>query len=182
MKKADVKIGQTYQCKVGQNLTEVRIDAESPHGGWDATNVNTGRKVRIKSAQRLRWPAKQAKTETRTCYLCKKAIKKGDEQSIGQGLYRHKACDPAAKDDAKPKAKRERKPDLVDAAIQIMTEEARPMKPTEVVEIVLQKGLWTTDGKTPAATLCAAILREIQTKGDDARFRKTGRGLFELAA
>ena len=36
-------------------------------------------------------------------------------------------------------------------------------------------------GKTPAATLYSAILREIQTKGKEARFKKSDRGLFTLA-
>jgi len=33
-------------------------------------------------------------------------------------------------------------------------------------------------GKTPAASLYSAILRELQTKGTDARFKKTERGKF----
>jgi hypothetical protein len=36
-------------------------------------------------------------------------------------------------------------------------------------------------GRTPAATLYSALLREITTKGPHARFRKAGRGLFALA-
>ncbi|GJQ27822.1 MAG: hypothetical protein HBSAPP02_28540 [Phycisphaerae bacterium] len=54
MKKDQVNIGRTYQAKVSGQLARVRIDAESRFGGWDATNVSTHRKVRIKSAQRLR--------------------------------------------------------------------------------------------------------------------------------
>ena len=37
-------------------------------------------------------------------------------------------------------------------------------------------------GLTPAATLYSALLREITTKGPQARFRKAGRGQFALAA
>jgi len=33
-------------------------------------------------------------------------------------------------------------------------------------------------GRTPAATLYSAVLREINTKGTDARFVKTERGKF----
>ncbi|NLY01542.1 MAG: hypothetical protein GXY83_36080 [Rhodopirellula sp.] len=54
MKKDQVHIGGTYVAKVSGQLARVRIDAESRFGGWDATNVLTNRKVRIKSAQRLR--------------------------------------------------------------------------------------------------------------------------------
>jgi len=37
MKKADVKGGGRYTAKVSDKVVVVRIDAENPHGGWDAT-------------------------------------------------------------------------------------------------------------------------------------------------
>jgi len=46
---------------------------------------------------------------------------------------------------------------------------------------MLAKGLWHTNGKTPAATIYAAIIREIASKGNASRFRKVARGKFELA-
>lgn len=46
---------------------------------------------------------------------------------------------------------------------------------------MLAKGLWRTSRKTPAATIYAAIIREIATKASKARFRKVERGKFELA-
>ncbi|RMH70462.1 MAG: hypothetical protein D6685_00025, partial [Bacteroidetes bacterium] len=57
MKKNEIRIGGVYRAKVSDKLTDVRIDAEHPGGGWTATNLATKKKVRIKSAQRLRAPA-----------------------------------------------------------------------------------------------------------------------------
>ena len=54
MKKNEIKIGNTYTAKVSGTIAKVRIEAENRHGGWDATNLGTKKKVRIKSAQRLR--------------------------------------------------------------------------------------------------------------------------------
>jgi hypothetical protein len=54
MKKNEVKIGGIYTAKVTNKVVEVRIDAESRYGGWEATNMETGKKVRIKSPTRLR--------------------------------------------------------------------------------------------------------------------------------
>ena len=54
MKKNEVKIGRVYTAKVTNKVVQVRIDAESHHGGWDATNLATGKKVRIKSPARFR--------------------------------------------------------------------------------------------------------------------------------
>jgi hypothetical protein len=49
----------------------------------------------------------------------------------------------------------------------------------QMIEAMAAKGYWTSPGgKTPAATLASAILRELQTRGADARFENTGRGLF----
>lgn len=59
MKKKDVRIGGRYRAKVSGKLTTVRIDRESPYGGWDATNLETGRRVRIRSAQRLRYEVRE---------------------------------------------------------------------------------------------------------------------------
>ena len=53
MKKAEVKIGGKYYANVSGNRCEIQIDAEKPRGGWDATNLATGKKILIKSAQRL---------------------------------------------------------------------------------------------------------------------------------
>jgi len=58
MKKDEVQVGKVYTAKVTDKLVPVRIDAESRHGGWEATNMATGKKVRIKSPQRLRGEVK----------------------------------------------------------------------------------------------------------------------------
>mgnify|MGYP001600192200 CR=1 FL=1 len=53
MKKAEVEIRGVYVAKVSGQLVTVRLERESPYGGWDATNLATGRAVRIRSAARL---------------------------------------------------------------------------------------------------------------------------------
>ena len=62
MKKADVKIGGEYYAKVTNKKVVVRIDAENSSGGWDATNLLTNKKVRIKTAARLQGPARAVTT------------------------------------------------------------------------------------------------------------------------
>jgi hypothetical protein len=69
----------------------------------------------------------------------------------------------------------------IDAAAKILGEAGEAMNCQEMIKVMGEKGYWTSPGgKTPHATLYAAILREIQTKGDDARFKKTERGKFVL--
>ena len=81
-----------------------------------------------------------------------------------------------------PKAETPKKTSGLDAAAQVLTDAGQPMRCKDMVETMFAKGLWKTDGKTPAATIYAAILREIQTKGTEARFKKTDRGLFTVNA
>ncbi len=81
----------------------------------------------------------------------------------------------AAKPAAAPKVK---KMSGLDAAAKVLADAKAPMNINAVVEIVLAKGMWKTGGKTPAATIYAAIIREIADKKGESRFKKTGRGLF----
>jgi hypothetical protein len=67
----------------------------------------------------------------------------------------------------------------LDAAARVLAEEGRPMTCQEMITTMAGKGYWTSPGgKTPAATLYSAILRELQTKPGTSRFVKTERGKF----
>src|SRR5690606_39702242 len=76
---------------------------------------------------------------------------------------------------AKPK-----KTGCLDAAAAVLEEAGEPLTCSQMMERILERGLWTTTGRTPAATLYSAILREIQRKGDGARFVLAERGKFKL--
>ncbi len=69
----------------------------------------------------------------------------------------------------------------LDAAAQILGKAKEPMGCKDIVEQAIGNGLWSPGGKTPQATLYAAIIREIAKKGKDARFKKVDRGRFQLA-
>jgi hypothetical protein len=81
---------------------------------------------------------------------------------------------------AKPaKAKGDGKLSCLDAAAKVLSEKRGPMTTGEMIEAMAAKKYWTSPGgKTPAATLYSAILREINTKGKESRFEKTERGKF----
>ena len=89
---------------------------------------------------------------------------------------------PGAKTPAKAATGEPRRPSGLDAAATVLAAAKEPLNAKDLVERMLADGLWTTNGKTPAATIYAAIIREISAKGDDARFAKTDRGHFTLAA
>ena len=67
----------------------------------------------------------------------------------------------------------------LDAAAKVLGETGQTMTSQEMITAMAAKGYWSSpNGKTPHATLYAAILREINAKGNEARFKKTERGKF----
>jgi hypothetical protein len=178
MKKADVKVGGRYSAKVSDNVVVVRIDAENPHGGWDATNEATGKKVRVKSAQRLRGATGhkvagaagggEVSNPLEAHYRAQKDAAKTDKAAKVAAMRKEVAeklakpdpeLDKATQDadtkgrQKKAKAKAERKPGCLDAAVRVLQEAGKPLQCGEIVKVALEKGYWQTKGATPAATL-----------------------------
>jgi len=207
MKKTDVKIGGVYTAKVTDKLVPARIDAENPHSGWDATNLATGKRIRIKSAQRLRGevkgdgakPGEVADTADAVGTAvdgkhlkaaAKPASKKG--KATGEAASSPTAAKGAkrpaeATKETKPKKaatrakqgdKKAKRPSGLDAAARVLAESMEPMNCRQIVEATFEKGYWQSDGATPWATIYSAMIREIATKGGESRFKKVDRGRF----
>ncbi len=92
-----------------------------------------------------------------------------------------KAAKPAkaAKTASKPGPAKEKGLSGLDAAAKVLKETGAPLTCKAMAALMLDKGYWKTGGKTPWATLYSAIIREIDLKKGESRFKKTGRGLFE---
>jgi hypothetical protein len=77
------------------------------------------------------------------------------------------------------KGKSAKKLSALDAAARVLAEMGGAMTTQELIEAMAAKKLWESPaGKTPAATLYAALSREITTKGKGSRFKKTQPGQF----
>jgi hypothetical protein len=57
MRKEQVTIGGKYVAKISGKMTVVQIESQHRSGGWTATNTQTGKPVRIRTAGKLRKPA-----------------------------------------------------------------------------------------------------------------------------
>jgi len=66
----------------------------------------------------------------------------------------------------------------LDAAAIVLRDASAPLNAQDLVGLMLERGLWKTEGKTPAATIYAAMIREIKAKGSASRFLKADRGRF----
>jgi hypothetical protein len=70
----------------------------------------------------------------------------------------------------------------LEAAARVLSASKQAMSCPELIAAMAAQGYWTSPaGKTPQATLNAALTRDIHRKHDQSRFRKTERGKFALA-
>lgn len=67
---------------------------------------------------------------------------------------------------------------MLDAAAEILKEAKEPLCCKDISRAIFEKKLAESGGRTPHATLSAAIGREITARGKGSRFRRAGRGLF----
>jgi hypothetical protein len=180
VKKNEVKVGKVYATKIGRNTLSVRIDGTNSKGGWNATNTATGKRLVIKSAERLCKAEKAAKNAA------------DDSASEAAGAVPATAAAVAKATPAAAPTRKSRKPagepkprrvSALDAAARVLQVEGKPMRCKDLIAAMSERGLWSSpNGKTPEATLYSAILREIATRGAQARFRKVERGQFERTA
>lgn len=67
---------------------------------------------------------------------------------------------------------------FLDAAFEILTEAQAPLHYSEIAKKALMRGILDTSGQTPEATMGSRLY--VDTNRPDSRFRRSGRGFFEL--
>ena len=130
---------------------------------------------------------KNAGTKKSIDKLRKAAIKEIDaslnadtEKNAKGGAAKRKSSSKKASTKMTTKASKppqKKKPSGLDLAAQVLVESKEPLNSKTIAERAIAAG-WKTKGKTPHATIYAAMIREIKDKGKDARFHKADRGLF----
>ncbi|GAA0722230.1 hypothetical protein GCM10009430_24430 [Aquimarina litoralis] len=66
------------------------------------------------------------------------------------------------------------------AAIKVLEEVKQPLHYVKITEIALEKGWLQTEGKTPAASMNAQLITEINAKGNQSTFIKTAPATYDL--
>ena len=183
MQTTEVKIGYHYKCKVTNKEVNIQLLSEHPDGGWHALNLNTHKKIHIKSAKRLIKPVDNLnKLEDK---LAKSRAQRQQAATAAQAKAEETPKPKDAKGKSKsntgqPKPTTANKPtSLLNAAVIVLETNDYPLSCKDIIEKAIAENLWQPkSGKTPANTLHAAICKEIKTKEKDSRFAKAGRGLF----
>jgi hypothetical protein len=187
MKKAEVKIGGKYYANVSGSRCEIRIDAEKPRGGWDATNLATGKKILIKSVQRLQGEVGARRGRVKATSETNENVTENEPATVKAVGSESSTAGSVLTKPRKPKSSTEttdageKRLSCIAAALKVLGESATPMNAQELIAAMQGKGYWKSPGGvTPHATLYSAILREL-AKGETSRFVKTSRGRFVAA-
>lgn len=69
---------------------------------------------------------------------------------------------------------------VMEAAYVVLKEAKQPLHYTEITKRILERGLWTTQGKTPEHTVNAQLVTEINNNGEKSQFRRYGPGIYGL--
>lgn len=104
------------------------------------------------------------------------AVPRVDGEALAEGARANRRK--AAAKDAKAKPAKAKRVSGLDLAAKVLADAGEPLAAKTIAERAITAG-WKTNGKTPHATLYAAIIREISDKGTESRFRKVERGRFE---
>jgi hypothetical protein len=181
MKKAEVKIGGKYYANVTGKKVEIQIDSEKPSGGWNATNLATGKKIHIKSAQRLQGVVGIRKGSAKVTTTDNLTVVENEPAAV---ITINGSAEPITKPKrvtTKVEGQEPKRLSALAAAHKVLCEATEPLNVQQMIEAMTTKGYWTSPGgKTPHATLYSAILREL-AKGEASRFVKTDRGRFVAA-
>jgi restriction system protein len=72
------------------------------------------------------------------------------------------------------------RPKFHDAVHAVLEQAAQPLHVNEVTKRLLASGVWSSGGKTPAATVAAKLYTDIKKKGAQSQFVQAGKATFAL--
>ena len=68
----------------------------------------------------------------------------------------------------------------IDATAIVLEKVGKPLHYKEITRKILEQGLWSSEGKTPQATVNANLAVDIKEKGVNSRFQRTASGTYAL--
>ena len=206
MKANKIEQGKQYEITIGKNTTIVRVvKIERRVNGalvFQCENVKTGKPMAVADVDRFRKEIKAEKKTTLKEAIESKGITvipKGrratstmrdlDDPTFSRkhhvdenGVLVLETDDTATENETKTEPGKGGKPkgqlSGINAAYEVLKEAGEPMNIKQIMEKINERGLAKLAGKTPAATVSAALQREISTKQEASRFEKAGKGLF----
>ena len=177
MKATEIKNNRVYEITAGRNKTKVKVvKFNAKTGSWEC-ETESGKTLSVKDPKRFlaEVGGKKKGSVLQTAVDAVAAV-------LPKGKKKATADSATETTGEKPKRTREPRADGtvsgLEAALIVLREAGEPMNIKQIMEKINERGLAKLNGKTPDATVSAAMQREIIVKGDNSRFEKAGKGLF----
>ncbi len=198
MNASEVRLGQCYFAQLSERSTQVRIERPATGGGWIARVLSHGKHAKIKSAAQLlrRCDDEEIAAVVRGFEPNRRSLVEPVTELPALHAGPHWDPDPSdgrlrnnvtSKATAPPGAIRDETASfppesmsLLDAAVYVLKTAKKPLSTREIVAAIIKLRLWNPSGATPWGTLYAAISRDIVNNGEQSRFQKATRGLFNV--
>ena len=166
-------IGEIANAKVGRNLVEVEI-LECGEGFFRVKSVSSGREFNTSRLEKIN-----------NNHQMEEAIMPEDNITTNAEAEVNAENEVDTQNPAPEcaTAKKEKKVSLLDLAAKILADTGEALNCKELVAKAKETG-WESTGKTPEQTLYSGIFREMNTKGEASRFKKSAerKGSFEANA
>ena len=162
-------IGEIANAKVGRNLVEVEI-LECGEGNYKVKSISSG------------WEFFTSRLEKINNNQMEETIMPEDNNPIAEVETNAEVETPNPAPECAT-VKPEKKKSLLDLAAKILADTGETLNCKELVAKAKETG-WESTGKTPEQTLYSGIFREMNTKGEVSRFKKSAerKGSFEANA
>lgn len=170
---SEIKVGDKAILKVGRNTVTVEILRPAGDGkAFLVKNSATGKEFIIPGA-RLNISAASVEPAA-------EALQETPVAAESETETEDNTPNPAP-ESGKPE-KPAKNMTLMDAAVAVLNEEAKPMNTREMVKAAIEKGYWIPTGcKTPEQTLYGSIFREMKTKEQPRIVKSYVKGKFQIA-
>jgi hypothetical protein len=164
-------VGMEIIAKVGRNEVEAVV-IEVAETGIKAVSKKSGKEFQVKTIVQVLTPLVEANPVTEPVEIVE-APQPVEVEEVAENPI------PA---EERSTARPEKKKSLLTAAAEILQQTGEAFSANELIAKVQEAGLWELQaGKTPANTLYAAILREMNTKENPRFARGEKKGTFQYA-
>jgi len=173
-----IKPGQCYVARFTKTDMPIRIESREVNGSWKARSLTHGRIVFVKSDSQL---IRECNSNDLAEYA-KTVVPNRRSKRQPPPTHTLATETPQVARVRKVKVKRQRIPEYslnaIDAAYRILRDAKKSLSCQQIIDRMIKRKLWRTEGATPQNTLNAALQRDLTANGEKSRFVKTGRGLF----
>ena len=167
----DYNVGEVAKARVGRNLVEVEIIEDCGNGNYKVKSISSGREFNTSRLEKI------------NNNQMEEAIMPEDTNITTTEVETNAEVDTPNPAPECATAKKEKKVSLLDLAAKILADTGEALNCKELVAKAKETG-WESTGKTPEQTLYSGIFREMNTKGEASRFKKSAerKGSFEANA